>query len=51
MLADRKAAAIVEHEAILNALKSHDSELAEFLMRRHITGARKSFEGAQSDKG
>jgi DNA-binding GntR family transcriptional regulator len=51
MLADRRAAAIVEHDAILNALKSHDSELAEFLMRRHITGARKSFESAMSDKG
>jgi DNA-binding GntR family transcriptional regulator len=41
---DRKAAAILQHDSIVNALKLHDCELAEFLMRRHITGARQSFE-------
>jgi DNA-binding GntR family transcriptional regulator len=43
---DRQEAANAEHETIISALKAKDAELAEFLMRRHVTGARRSFEKA-----
>lgn len=44
MLLQRQREAIREHLSILDALGSRDSELAEFLMRRHIKGAREAFE-------
>jgi DNA-binding GntR family transcriptional regulator len=43
---DRQEAANREHGAIISALKTKDSDLAEFLMRRHVSGARRSFEMA-----
>jgi DNA-binding GntR family transcriptional regulator len=43
---DRQEAANEEHETIISALKAKDAELAEFLMRRHVAGARRSFEKA-----
>jgi len=50
MLPQRARDAIREHIGITGALRSHDSELAEFLMRRHIKGAREAFEQAVQAK-
>jgi DNA-binding GntR family transcriptional regulator len=36
----RPAAALEEHKMILHAIRNRDEELAEMLMRRHITGSR-----------
>lgn len=44
MLPRRQRDAMREHVGIIGALRSRDSELAEFLMRRHIKGAREAFE-------
>ena len=44
MLPQWQRDAIREHLGIIADLRSHDSELAEFLMRRHITGGREAFE-------
>ena len=43
-LQERQRQAIREHLGIIDALHSRDSELAEFLMRRHIKGAREAFD-------
>ena len=50
MLPERQRQAIREHLGIIDALRSRDSELAEFLMRRHIKGAREAFELAIAAK-
>ena len=34
--------ALVEHKQIVVAIANHDTELAELLMRRHISGAWKT---------
>ena len=36
---ERPLAALAEHKQIVAAIASHDAELAELLMRRHISGA------------
>jgi DNA-binding GntR family transcriptional regulator len=43
---DRQNAANREHANIISAFKAKDPGLAEFLMRHHVTGARKAFEEA-----
>ncbi len=44
MLPQRQREAISQHSAIRDALRARDGELAEFLMRRHVKGAREAFE-------
>ncbi|MBV9785387.1 MAG: GntR family transcriptional regulator [Acidisphaera sp.] len=44
MLRERQRAAMLQHVGIRDALASGDRELAEFLMRRHVKGAREAFE-------
>jgi DNA-binding GntR family transcriptional regulator len=44
MLPQRQREADLQHVGIRDALRSRDGELAEFLMRRHIKGARDAFE-------
>ena len=44
MLPQRQREAISQHSAIRESLKARDGELAEFLMRRHVKGAREAFE-------
>lgn len=36
---ERPAKALIEHRQILEAISQHDAELAEILMRRHISGS------------
>jgi len=36
----RPEKALEEHKFILHAIENHDEELAEILMRRHISGSR-----------
>ena len=48
MLPRRLEAAVSQHLAIRDALRARDSELGEFLMRRHVKGAREAFELAVS---
>ena len=40
----RPAQALKEHTQILDAIEARDGELAEILMRRHISAARKNIE-------
>lgn len=40
----RALKALAEHERIAEAVADHDSELAEYLMRRHIASARRGLE-------
>jgi DNA-binding GntR family transcriptional regulator len=42
--AGRPHKAFAEHSRIIEAIESRDGELAEFLMRRHISSARKNVE-------
>ena len=42
--AGRPHKAFAEHSRIIEAIENRDSELAEFLMRRHISSARKNVE-------
>jgi DNA-binding GntR family transcriptional regulator len=51
MLPRRMQAAVPQHRAIRDALRARDSELAEFLMRRHVKGAREAFELAVTESG
>lgn len=44
----RRQQAVLEHKHILMAMEDRDAELAEMLMRRHISGARRSREVALS---
>jgi DNA-binding GntR family transcriptional regulator len=46
MLPQRQREAVSQHSAIRDSLRARDSELAEFLMRRHVKGAREAFETA-----
>jgi DNA-binding GntR family transcriptional regulator len=43
---ERQNAANREHGNIISAFRAKDSELAEFLMRHHVTGARRAFQEA-----
>lgn len=42
--AGRGRRALLEHRRIVDAIRDRDSELAEFLMRRHISNARRNLE-------
>lgn len=44
LVASRPQRALAEHRAITAAIEQHDEELAEMLMRRHISNARRSIE-------
>jgi DNA-binding GntR family transcriptional regulator len=44
LVASRPQRALAEHRAITEAIEQHDGELAEMLMRRHISNARRSIE-------
>ena len=44
LVASRPQRALAEHRAITGAIEQHDEELAELLMRRHISNARQSIE-------
>jgi DNA-binding GntR family transcriptional regulator len=44
MAGPRVSRAFDEHKAILNAIASRDGELAELLMRRHISASRRNIE-------
>jgi len=44
LVASRPQRALAEHRAITEAIEQHDEELAEMLMRRHISSARQSIE-------
>lgn len=46
----RVTRAFAEHTAIINAIADGDGELAEMLMRRHISASRKSIESRFSDQ-
>jgi DNA-binding GntR family transcriptional regulator len=43
-ISERPARALAEHKNIVTAIEQHDGELAEMLMRRHISTARKNIE-------
>jgi DNA-binding GntR family transcriptional regulator len=54
LVASRPQRALAEHRAITEAIEQHDEELAEMLMRRHISNARRSIErqlAAQTGNG
>ncbi len=44
MVSKRVPRAFVEHEQIVDAIRQHDGELAQFLMSRHISNSRKNVE-------
>ncbi|MFI5012676.1 MAG: GntR family transcriptional regulator [Hyphomicrobiales bacterium] len=44
MLPQRQREAVSQHCAIRDSLRARDGELAEFLMRHHVKGAREAFE-------
>lgn len=44
LVASRPQRALAEHRALTEAIEQHDEELAEMLMRRHISNARRSIE-------
>jgi len=45
---NRPEKALAEHRQIAHAIRSRDGELAEILMRRHISSARKEMEKSLS---
>lgn len=47
--AGRPEKALQEHQHIVEALENRDGELAEFLMRRHISAARRNIENGLED--
>jgi len=44
----RSNRALIEHEQLIYAIEQRDSELAEMLMRKHISRAKTSIEDALS---
>jgi DNA-binding GntR family transcriptional regulator len=52
MVGPRVSKAFDEHLAIINAIENHDGELAEMLMKRHISASQANiqtkFDGYQS---
>ncbi len=53
----RVSRAFDEHKAIINAIANRDGELADLLMRRHISASRQNIEyqlksmGSENDSG
>lgn len=50
-ISGRGAQALEEHRRILWAIEENDGELAEILMRRHLTAARESLKASLDDSG
>lgn len=50
-VANRPQKALNEHRRVVEAIEARDGEMAELLMRRHISGARKNIENQYAEQG